>query len=241
MLSTSAVEQDPEYRDFVKETGFDYSRDLDAALVAFTPTGKYFLVRGRFDWSLLRTHLQKQGGVCRNAFCRVGGSVPERKISYFPIDRSVMGLAVSPDEWAATQLQVQREHRLELPHEPVWAVFRGSALAESGSLPSGSVAFARALAGAERVVLAATPQQDGVELIMRVSCASGDQARELVARLREITATLRDLIRREGQMPNPRDLSGVLTNGSFNSEGALVEGRWPLPKPFLESLAGGSL
>jgi hypothetical protein len=240
-FSPPAVAQDPEYRAFVAETGFDYSRDLDAALVAFTPTGRYFLVRGRFDWTLLRSHLQKQGGVCRNAFCRVGGSAPERNISYFPIDRNVMGLAVSPDAWAATQLQIRREQRLELPGEPVWAVFRGSSLAESGSLPSGSVAFARALAGAERVVLAAAPQDDGVEMIMRVTCATGDQAKELVARLREITATLRDLIHREGQTPNPRDLSGVLTNGSFDHDGPNVVGRWPLPRPFLDSLAGGGI
>jgi hypothetical protein len=50
---------------------------------------------------------------------------------------------------------------------------------------------------------------------------------------------LRKLISRTGGQPNPADLSGVLTQGSFRREGRRVIGRWPIERALLESLAGG--
>lgn len=242
LFDGSEVTQEAEYRAFVEGTGFDYTRDLDSAFIAFAPEGRYLLVRGRFDWRLLKDYVEAQGGRCRNAFCRVEGSTPERQISYFPVERDLMALAVSPDSWAASQMQIRRPRQMELPNNPVWAVFTGSALADSDRLPAGSRAFIRALDGAERMVLAADQSKSGeIELSMRVSCRTGEQASALTARLKETTAMLQDLLRKEGQAPNPRDLSGVLTNGAFEQNGNNVIGRWPVPKAFLESLAGGGV
>jgi hypothetical protein len=50
---------------------------------------------------------------------------------------------------------------------------------------------------------------------------------------------LREMIAREHQTPNPRDLSGVLTSGTFNHLGTRVLGSWPLEKGFVEGLLGG--
>lgn len=242
LLAGSEMTQEAEYRAFIEATGFDYTRDLDSALIAFTPSGRYLLLRGRFDWRLLKNYVEAQGGRCRNAFCRVEGSTPERQISYFPVERDLMALAISPDSWAASQMQARRRHQMELPKDPVWAVFSGSALADSDRLPAGSRAFIRALDGAERVVLAADQSSGGeIEFSMRVSCRTGEQASALTARLKETTAMLQDLLRKEGQTPNPRDLSGVLTNGAFEQSGSNVIGRWPVPKAFLESLARGGV
>ncbi len=242
MLVGPEVTQEAEYRAFIEATGFDYSHDLDSVLMAFTPRGRYFLVRGRFDWRLLKNYVESQRGRCRNAFCRVQGSTPDRLISFFPVERGVMALAVSPDDsWAATQLQVRRPREMDFPQEPVWAIFSAPDLAESERLPAGSRAFARALEGAGRVVLAAGEANGGIELRLRVSCGSGDQAAALRDRLKETTALLQELMRKEGQAPNPRDLTGVLTNGVFEQQGTLVTGRWPVPKQFLEALAGGGV
>src|ERR1017187_4710137 len=53
LLSASKVGEDPEYQSFVHQTDFDYKQDLDAAIVAFAPRGKYMLLKGRFDWKNL--------------------------------------------------------------------------------------------------------------------------------------------------------------------------------------------
>ena len=85
MLAGSKVGEEPEYKVFVMKTEFDYTRDLDAVLACFTPHAKYLVVEGRFDWNSLASYAREQGGTCRDALCRMSGSTPERKISFFPL------------------------------------------------------------------------------------------------------------------------------------------------------------
>lgn len=241
VFAGSDMVREPEYRAFVDQTGFDYTRDLDSALLAFHPTGRYMLLRGRFDWALLKRYTETQGGTCRHAFCRTEGSTPERLISYFPIDKQTMALAVSSDGWAATQLWERRKHTLRVPDKPVWAVVSSSAWRDAGALPPGARAFALALDGVDRVLFTAGSASGGLEVNMNVDCRSAGQAAGMVLRLRETTSTLVDLIRKEGQAPNPADLSGELTAGAFEQRDTQVVGRWPVPRAFLASLAGGNL
>ena len=70
-LSGTSVAQEPEYKSFVVETGFDYEQDLDYAVAWFGKDTTCVLLRGRFDWARLRAPTSRsQGGVCRNSFCR---------------------------------------------------------------------------------------------------------------------------------------------------------------------------
>ena len=62
LLDGSKVAEEPEYQAFVRKTDFDYRQDLDAALVAFAPGGKYLLLKGRFDWRSLRAYVDEPGG-----------------------------------------------------------------------------------------------------------------------------------------------------------------------------------
>src|SRR6266700_569759 len=71
LLDGSKVGEEPEYKGFVRQTEFDYKQDLDAALVAFAPDGKFMLVRGRFEWKSLFAYATAQGGRCNNTFCRM--------------------------------------------------------------------------------------------------------------------------------------------------------------------------
>ena len=49
------------------------------------------------------------------------------------------------------------------------------------------------------------------------------------------------MIARENRTPNPRDLSGVLTAGTFSHDGLRVTGHWPVSHGLIEdTLAGGS-
>ncbi len=233
----SKVAQEPEYRTFVGQTGFDYLNDLDSALISFHPSGVYFLLRGRFNWKALEKYAAREGGNCRDSFCRVAGSVPERKVSFFPLRKNVMALAVGADASAASRLETVRSRLAEVPGDPVWSLIPIAALKRNGGLPPATAAFAQALDGAQSVVLAAGPEGTRVAVRLDATCGSAAQAAALATRLRDITAHLRDAV----ATPDPKDLGGVLAAGAFEQKDVHVLGRWPVERAFLESLGGGAL
>ena len=241
MLAGSKAAEEPEYKVFVMKTEFDYTRDLDAVLACFTPRAKYMVVKGRFDWNNLQSYAREQGGTCRDGLCRMSGSTPERKISFFPLRPNLMGLAVGPDESAAVDLQstAARRRALELPNAPVWVSIPPALLKTGNDMPPGTRMFAHTMEDADDVSIAMAPSGNRFEARLIVQCRSERQAAELAAQLGAITAMLREMIAREHQTPNPRDLSGVLTSGTFNHLGTRVLGSWPLEKGFVEGLLGG--
>jgi hypothetical protein len=242
MLAGAKAAEEPEYKVFVMKTGFDYTRDLDAVLACFTPRAKYFVVKGRFDWNSLQSYAREEGGKCVNILCRMSGSTPERKISFFPLRPNLMGLAVSSDESAATELQVTppRRRRFAVPDAPVWISLPPAFLKTGGSLPEGTRMFARSMENAEDINLAMAPQGNRFEARLAVQCRSEQDAAALAAELQRITAMLREMIAREKQTPNPGDLSGVLTSGAFHHTGAHAFGSWPIERSFIEGLLAGS-
>lgn len=80
-LTGSKAPLEPEYKQFVDGTGFDYRRDLDLATASFSKSGNFFIASGRFDWNKLREYAVRQGGSCYQDLCRIQGSTPERHIS----------------------------------------------------------------------------------------------------------------------------------------------------------------
>lgn len=243
MLAGSKVAEEPEYKVFMMKTEFDYTRDLDAVLACFTPQGKYLVVKGRFDWSSLASYAREEGGSCRDALCRMSGSTPERKISFFPLRPNLMGLAVAPDQSAAIDLEstAARRRTLEIPDAPVWISIPPEWLKSGGDLPPGTRMFAHTLEDAEALTLALAPSGNRFEARLNVECHSGQQAAALASQLASITAMLRDMIAREHQSPNPHDLSGVLTSGVFNHVGTRVLGTWPIERSFVQGLLEGGL
>ena len=241
MLAGSKVAEEPEYKVFVMKTGFDYTRDLDAVMACFTPRAKYLVVKGRFDWNSLGSYAREQGGACRDALCRMSGSTPERKISFFPLRPDLMGLAVGPDDSAAIDLEdtAARRRALEMPDAPVWISIPPALLKTGSDMPAGTRMFAHTMEDADDVSIAMAPSGNRFEARLSVQCRSERQAAALAAQLESITAMLRDMIAREHQVPNPRDLSGVLTSGTFNHLGTRVLGSWPLQQGFVEGLLGG--
>lgn len=242
MLAGAKVAEEPEYKVFVMKTGFDYTRDLEAVLACFTPHAKYLVVKGRFDWNSLAAYAREQGGACRDALCRMSGSTPDRKISFFPLRPNLMGLAVAPDDSAAIDLESRAARRrdLEMPNAPMWVSIPPAMLKSDTDLPAGTRMFAHTMEDADDVNLAMAPAGDRFEARLDVECRSAQQAAALAAQLAAITGMLREMIAREHQTPNPHDLSGVLTSGRFNQEGTRVTGSWPLDKEFVEGLLGGS-
>jgi len=244
LISQPKAGEEPEYQAFVTATGFDYRKDLDLAAVSFTNDGEFFVVKGRFDWQKLESYAQSQGGNCAGRLCRMPGSTPERRISFYPLQSNLLALAVSSDSSAATRLKEPYRglvQPLEPPLDPVWFSIPAESLKSGNPLPGDTRLFATALASADKILLSLGPQGQQFEARLAVTCRTSNEAAALAVQLQRATSLLRDMIARENQKPNPKDLSGVLTAGVFEQSGRRVLGRWPLPPVFLESLAGGAL
>lgn len=243
LIVGSKVTGDLEYKEFIDQTHFDYGRDLDALAASFQGEQVYFVLRGRFDWKSLIGFAMKHGGKCLNSFCSVASSKPNRLISFFPLQSNLMGLALSPDPSAAYELAPRRRNKLnmEVPNQPVWISFPPAALRNPASFPPGTRSFATVLSMADRVVFSLTPNKDKIEVHLEVRCQSPAIGALLRKELDKTTATLRAMFEREHKTPNPSDLSGVLTAGTFRQEDRIVYGVWPVPKSFVEAVAGGSI
>jgi hypothetical protein len=240
LLDGSKAGEDPEYQSFVRQTQFDYKNDLDAAIVAFGPSGRFLLLTGRFDWKSLRAYVESQNGKCVNTFCRMTGSSPDRRISFFPMRPNLMALAVSPDQAAASRLSSPAPGPdPEVPAAPVWLSIPTSVLKSGDHLPAGTREFARSMEQAETVTLAFAPEGQGLAARLDVRCRSDKDAADLASQLTRTTSLLRETMEREHQKPNPADLSGVLTSGAFRNEGRRVLGHWPIEPAFVQNMLGG--
>ncbi len=241
LLAGTGVDEEPDYRMFVEETGFNYRRDLDSVLAAFYPSETFIIATGRFSWKRLIRYVKDLRGNCHNGLCQVQGSVPERRISFIGITYRTLALASSSDPWAVTALYERNRPREQWapPEEPLWVSVPAETLMHVKWLPVGTQSFARALSTKETVVLSLGPAAVDYELKVRVDCGSASEAAALATELQRVTDLLRSLIRRENKTPNPNDLSGVLSSGVFEHSGFAVIGRWPVSRRFLEALASG--
>lgn len=242
-IAGNRVTEEPEYKLFVQQSGFDYRVDLDNVAAALQDGEMLALVRGRFQWRTLRDYVAEQRGECRNAFCRMQGSQPNRGISFFPLRSDLMGFAVGSDEWLAGKLQTKRggPPPFAIPDRPVWVHIPGSVLRKEHELPSGARLFAKAMQDSEDVMFSLGRDNLSFGAWLDATCPTPAAASVLVTQLQGVTALLRDLLAKDGKSANPRDLSGVLVGGSFQVDGRVVRGHWTVPREFLEALAGGAL
>jgi hypothetical protein len=239
-IEASKLTEDAEYQDFVRKTDFDYKQDLDMALAAFGPTGKYLFLRGQFDWKSLRNYVRSENGNCYNSLCRMQGSTQDRRISFFPLQSNLMALAVSEDESAAVRMQdTVAAPNPEVPEAPVW-ISMPAAFLKSGGLPEGTRPFARAIENAEFLSLSFAPEGKRVAARLNVRCRTSQDASELASELSRATALLRDMMAHDQHPADPSGLSGVLSAGTFRSEGVRVMGYWPVERAFLDSVFSGS-
>jgi hypothetical protein len=229
--------EEPEYKRFVETSGFDYRRDLDAAMVELRPGTNLMVLQGRFNWARLAEYVRSNGGQCASEFCSLPGSRPERRISFQPIQRRLMALAAGTDPMGAALIRKNASApRFEPPSAPVWMYLPGSALHSQPELPPGLNAFLEALSGAERAVLTVEISAGGLEIVLAAPCATADKAKTIAERLSGETATLKDLIARSGKTSEPASPATVLAAGRFSADQTIVHGKWPLNKAFFEGL-----
>jgi len=239
-IAGSKAAEEPEYKQFVDQTLFDYRRDLDAVAAAFRGNQVFLAVRGRFHWRNLMDFARHQGGSCHDGFCVTTGSRPDRRISFYALRDDVLAMAVSSDDFAAYQISRKPAAAApaSLPAAPVWARVPIAALKDTNQLPDGVKPFAAALGNAEQVTLTLGGADNHLQLALNVTCGDAQTASALLVDLESATNRLRKYLANEHQHADPADLSQVLVAGTFRRDDRKVVGEWPLERSFVDTLMG---
>jgi hypothetical protein len=240
LTSSKAVPLEPEYKQFLDGTGFDYKRDLDYLVASFSRSGTFFIARGRFDWRKLRDYAAQQGGSCYEDLCRMQGSTPERHISFLPLRSDALALAVSTNDLAATLLtKTAAPVTTPLPAAPVWLSVPGAELRRQDALPPSIHLMLSALTRADRVVITLGPGgPQGIEAQLQAMCNSQDDAKVLASQLRSTTGLLKEALARDKNAADG-EVTAMLTAGVFDQTDRKVTGNWPVRKSLLDALTNG--
>ncbi len=242
LLAGSRATEEPDYRRFVEQTGFDYRSDLDAVAAAFTNGDAYITLKGRFQWKLLSGYARSQGGECRYTTCTMAASASERHISFYPLKSDVIALAVSNQPKGVDMIGPSRPSTPPpLPPEPVWISVPSSVFSRPDGFPTGTRAFLSPLAQARDITFAMGPKGDRLQLRLEVGCASPDMAAEMARQFNSTTDLLKKMLDRDHLTANASDLSGLLVAGSFEQHDARVIGTWPVERGLVTSLASGQV
>jgi hypothetical protein len=232
--------QEKDYREFVRQTQFDYARDLDAIAGASDGEQLFFLIRGRFDWDKFKQYVVARGGTCRSQSC----AVPTSKSGYWAnlvrLQPGVAGLAISANNAAANTLRREvPPGDAGAPSNPVWVSVSKTLLTKPEGLPLAMRVLAISLQSADSVILSLGPAVDkqsafAIDLDARFSIEpSAETAR---AQLEIQTKMLKLGLQRAHREPDPADLTGLLTAGTFQRVRTQVTGSWPVRRELLKTL-----
>jgi hypothetical protein len=248
VLAGSKTAEEPDYRHFADEIGFDYRTDLDAVAAAFVHGGFYAAARGHFDWKRLTEYALAQQGKCSNGICSIPGSQLDRIISFYPLSTEVLALAVSDNAQGVAMIAPPRgKNGITVPPSAFWISAPGTDFKDLKNLPTGTQSFLTPLAQAREASFSIQPagapgssspssSNNTFEIRMDVACTSPDSAAALSKVLTSTTEVLRRLIQQEGTAPKRSDLAAVLMSGSFETHDSSVTGRWPMDRRVIESL-----
>jgi hypothetical protein len=235
-IAAAPTPEEPDYRRFVEDTGFDYRKDLKAVAASFVHGDVYLAVQGQFDWKRLSNYAREQRGTCVEAICSMPASRPGRTISYYLLRNDVLAVAVTPDERGVTRItRPNGKASSYVPLAPVWVSAPGEAFADLSRLPDGSHILAP-LVEAQEVSFRVLEQ----EIQLDATCSSADVAARVAQRFTTTTNLLHSMLQREKVSPQPSDLSGVLVAGKFEARASHAIGTWPMQKQFVEALFSGS-
>jgi hypothetical protein len=239
LFTGSKTIEETEYREFVRQTHFDYRKDIQAIAGAADGKEILFVIRGRFDWTRLREYAFAHGGVCKNSFCNLPASKLGRWVSFLPIQSDVMGLAVGDDSSAALALSPHRDRILQqIPPQPVWVRVSRKLLQNPLSLPVPVRIFFISLQFADRVLLSLdSDAKNGAAFTLQLDaqCPTRPAAETIKTQLELQTKILRAELAREHEQPSPADFTGLLVSGTFHVSDQRVIGTWPIHKELLNT------
>jgi len=195
---------DPEYEQFLKDTGFDYERDLSRIAVAFEKGGSdsdFFAVAdGKFDKSKISGMAMKSGtrlkiGAREIFSVPVSGSTKKIPFTFLRSDRIALtneadlarSLAPKKGEADAGDWRARFER---LSGSPIFAVIRqnaaGAALVERAPGGFRSPQLSSLLEQLQWITVAAKPENDRLRVIAEGECTSEATTRQLADTLNGI-------------------------------------------------------
>jgi hypothetical protein len=239
--------EDPEYRAFVSATGFDYSRDLDRALIATLPSAApastMAIADGRFErtkiaaFALGSGRLEKRNG--EEVFV-VSSGRPAKTISFtFLAPGRILlanSAAVNPkSSRSAPDLSpAQRDRLLRVAGAALIVLARVDASQENFSVFGfRSRDLKRALRDVRWVSLGARPDGDSLKVALEAECISADAARELTAAAETLRLLARVLLadsrtRRQMSAQAATVVEAILRSGEFIQNEQRVQLRFEL-------------
>lgn len=241
LFAASKPAEEPDYRDFVRETGFDYARDVNAIAGEADGAQVFLLVRGSFDWGRLRAYATSHGGICTSELCKAPTSKPGRWASFLPIQTNVLALALSANADAVQMARPPGHAAGEIaPGRPVWARVSHSLLMNPAALPIPLRIFAISLQSANPVELSLFAGRAGggrqFTLQLEAQCANAAAAETIRSQFEIDTKLLQLGLARARVSPNAADLSGLLVSGAFQVVDRRLIATWPVRQELLKSL-----
>ena len=249
LLAGSQGAEEPDYKKFVEQSGFDYRTDLDAVAAGFRDGDEYFAVQGRFKWNQLADYAQSHQGKCdvgdSGRMCSMPASQAGKTISFSLLRRDVLALAVARDPQGSRLIfpgllerSAHDSNCRDLGLCPALRLCRCQVVA-CGLEPVPDAARRRRAARCSRSVL--SQDQKAFELRMTVDCTAPDDAVKMAAQFSSVTDLLKKMLDRDKLKPAAGDLTGVLVAGRFEAQKDQVTGTWPIERKFIESLVSGKV
>ena len=191
-------EADPDYAQFVKETGFDYERSLDRVAIAVEKHGQdsavLAILDGKFDRHKISAYALKAGSSAKTGgleIFSVALSESSRKITFTFLKDDRIALAIDADvgavlgEKRSTEDAAEWRARFErLAGSPVFAVVRQDAAAGAAltaRAPGGlrSPQLSALLDQLQWITLAGKPETDRLRVVAEGECIAEETARQL--------------------------------------------------------------
>lgn len=120
--------EEPDYREFVDKSGFDYRRDLDRIVAVIGEPTSYYVVTGRFNWGKISSYV----GSCVKGVCSMPASQPGKWISLMQLRSDAIAIAVSPKQLAVGDMEATRKPVVEFSDAPFLVRGRGKHFARWG-------------------------------------------------------------------------------------------------------------
>jgi hypothetical protein len=256
LAPTSA--QDPAYTEFIRATGFDYSRDLDRAAVALWPktssTSVLALAQGRFDQAKIESYALRFGRLVKirgQKIYEVREENSPRLIRFTFLASGEIALADGP---ALSQvLGAQNSHRLDpemsarvarVSGAPVYAVARTQDLpADLGIDASHSAQLARLLRSVHAITAAARPAAADLKVSASAECDSTLDAFQLSTALQGLLwmgrAALADSKTQQQIGPQWPAVDALLKAADISHDGHLVQLRIQITPQMLQAAEAG--
>ncbi len=202
-LTSPGPQADREYAEFVRDTGFDYTRDLDTVAIGLwpgsiaTPPGKHPSERivaiaiGRFDQRKIEAYALRTGKLLKPPVYEFPGQSPAQSIFLRFLSSDRIALTSNPaifDELTTSPAHLREpamQARIErVAGAPIFAVARTDNLPPSffASL-KGSPQLERLIRSIRSLTLAGKPTANGITLALDGDCDSMSSAIQIAALL----------------------------------------------------------